>query len=74
MKKHGLFIITLLILTKVSAQESVGEIHGDFDLNMQTYSEDKLIGAEAADEILLNNAYLNLNYRKGNFAVFMSES
>ena len=36
---------------------------------MQTYSEDELIGAVAADEILLNNAYLNLNYSKGNFRV-----
>ena len=35
---------------------------------MQTYSEDKSIGAEAVDEILLNNAYLNINYIKGNFS------
>jgi len=35
---------------------------------MQTYSEDKSIGAEAVDEILLNNAFLNINYIKGNFS------
>ena len=27
------------------------------------------IGAKAADEIILNNAYLNLNYTKGDFAI-----
>ena len=34
---------------------------------MQSYQEDELIGANAADEIILNNAYLNINYTKGNF-------
>ena len=34
---------------------------------MQSYQEDELIGAEAADEIILNNAYLNINYTKGDF-------
>ena len=50
------------------AQENSGEVHGDFDLNMQSYQEDELIGAEAADEIILNNAYLNINYTKGLFS------
>ena len=49
------------------AQDNSGEFHGDFDLNMQSYQEDKLIGAEAADEIILSNSYLNINYRKGKF-------
>lgn len=50
-----------------SQEVNTGEIHGDFDLNLQSYQEDELIGAEAADEVILNNAYLNLNYIKGNF-------
>ena len=50
------------------AQEnSAGEIHGDFSLSLQSYQEDLLIAAEAADEAVLNNAYLNVNYIKGNF-------
>jgi len=49
------------------SQDNSGEFHGDFDLNMQSYQEDKLIGALAADEIILNNSYLNINYRKGKF-------
>ena len=65
-------IASLLMVFGVSflgfAQEAnTGEIHGDFDLNLQSYQEDELIGAEAADEVILNNAYLNLNYTKGNF-------
>ncbi len=51
-----------------SQELNTGEIHGDFDLNLQSYQEDELIGATAANEVILNNAYLNLNYIKGNFA------
>ena len=66
-------IVSLLMVFGVSflgfSQEvNTGEIHGDFDLNLQSYQEDELIGATAADEVILNNAYLNLNYTKGNFA------
>jgi hypothetical protein len=61
------FIVSFLALNSF-AQNNSGEIHGDFDLNMQSYQEDELIGANAADEIILNNAYLNINYTKGDFA------
>jgi len=60
------FILSFLTLNSF-AQNNGGEIHGDFDLNMQSYQEDKIIGAKAADEIILNNAYLNINYTKGDF-------
>jgi hypothetical protein len=60
------FIFSVLAINSFS-QNNSGEIHGDFDLNMQSYQEDELIGAEAADEIILNNAYLNINYTKGDF-------
>ena len=61
------FIVSFLALNSF-AQNNSGEIHGNFDLNMQSYQEDELIGAKAADEIILNNAYLNINYTKGDFA------
>ena len=32
-----------------SQEVNTGEIHGDFDLNLQSYQEDELIGATAAD-------------------------
>ena len=69
MKKILLLIITISVYCVGFSQEkNSGEIHGDFNLNLQSYQEDLQIGAEAADEIILNNAYLNLNYTKGNFA------
>ena len=61
------FIVSFLALNSF-AQNNSGEIHGNFDLSMQSYQEDELIGAKAADEIILNNAFLNINYTKGDFA------
>ena len=69
MRKLAFLFIAFNVSFLGFAQEiSLGEIHGDFDLNLQSYQEDELIEAEAADEVILNNAYLNLNYTKGNFA------
>ena len=51
------------------AQNNSGKINGNFDLSLQTYNEDESIGALAADEVMLNNAYLNLLYTKGKFTV-----
>ena len=69
MKKiASLLIIFGASFSGFSQEVNTGEIHGDFDLNLQSYQEDELIGATAADEVILNNAYLNLNYIKGSFA------
>ena len=67
MKKKFLLLIAIGSFINTYSQNNSGGINIDFDLNMQTYREDALIGAQAADEILLNNAYLNINYTKGNF-------
>ena len=64
MKK--LFLIALLFSSYCYAQE--GEIHGDFQLNLQSYKDDARIGAIAPDEIILNNSFFNLMYSKGNFS------
>ena len=63
-----LFIAFNISFLGFSQEISLGEIHGDFDLNLQSYLEDELIGAKVADEVILNNAYLNINYMRGNFA------
>ena len=63
MKKVALLIITTSILISGFSQN----INGDFNLNLQSYKEDLTIGAQAVDEIILNNAYLNINYTNGNF-------
>ena len=69
MKKNALIVVAISIcLLGFSQENNLGEIHGDFNLNLQSYQEDLQIGAQAADETILNNAYLNLNYTKGNFA------
>ena len=63
-----LLSLTVLCTTiNCFAQDNSGEFHGNFDLNMQSYQDDELIGAEAADEIILSNSYLNINYTKGKF-------
>ena len=66
MKLFWIFLFSILCYIGYS-QDNNAEIYGDFNLSLQSYQEDKLIGAETADEIILNNAYLNINYSKGNF-------
>ena len=66
MKLLWIFLFSILFYIGYS-QDNNAEVYGDFNLSLQSYQEDKLIGAETADEIILNNAYLNINYSKGNF-------
>ena len=63
-----LFIIINITFLGFSQENNSSQIQGDFYLNLQSYQEDALIGATAADEVILNNAYLNINYIKGNFS------
>ncbi len=64
-----LFTLFLILPIICLAQYNNGSVYGDFNLNLQTYNEDESIGAIAADEIILNNAYLNLFYTKGKFTI-----
>ena len=67
--KKIIFLITSIhfCFFSFSQEYNTGVINGDFNLNLQSYQEDEKINAEAQDEIVLNNAYLNLNYNRGNF-------
>ena len=67
MRKLAAFLFIFPFLG--SAQNNSGAIHGDFDLSLQSYNEDAAINAEAADEVVLNNAFLNLLYTKGKFSM-----
>ena len=58
----SLFVSIHFCFFAFSQESNIGVINGDFNLNLQSYQEDSKIGAEAQDEIVLNNAYLNLNY------------
>ncbi|MBT4345330.1 MAG: hypothetical protein HOD68_04600 [Flavobacteriales bacterium] len=64
----SLFVSIHFCFFAFSQESNIGVITGNFNLNLQSYQEDSKIGAEAQDEIILNNAYLNLNYTRGNFA------
>ena len=67
---------TLLLLTciccftlpLVAQNQSDGSIGGNFQIDVQSYSPDSLIGAQNVPEKVRSNAFLNLNYTKGNFS------
>ena len=61
MKNRLLTLLLLLSAINLIAQNN-GQITGDFSLNLQSYVEDAAINATAADEVVLNNAFLNLTY------------
>jgi hypothetical protein len=48
---------------------SNGEIRGNFQLDMQYYQEDTIIGAQDVPEKILSNGFLNLVYTNGSFSM-----
>ena len=67
MRKILLLFLAFLSLNLLS--QNSGQINGDFSLNLQSYVEDKAINAEPADEVVLNNAFLNLLYSNTNLTI-----
>ncbi len=58
----------ILLSTNIQAQTSnEGQLHGNFQVDMQTYQKDSLIGAPEVPEKTLLNSYANLIYTKGSF-------
>ena len=68
MRKTSLLLLFSLLYSCIFSQNS-GQINGDFSLNLQSYVEDEAINAEAADEVVLNNAFLNLLYTNNNLTI-----
>jgi len=71
--------LSIFIFQNSSAQNnntnSLGEIHGNFEVNAQYYLDDTLIGTTTAQEEMLSNAWSNIVYTRGNFtAGFRFES
>lgn len=70
-KRFNITVILFMIgITGVFAQENkkdYGQVHGNFQLDMQTYKEDSIIGAPAVNEKMRLNSYSNINYTKGDF-------
>jgi hypothetical protein len=48
-------------------QVDLGEIHGNFEIDAQTYKADSLIGAPDFPEKIGNNSFMNLLYTRGKF-------
>ena len=60
----------LVLKGSIVAQEKqekidLGQLHGDFQTDFQTYNTDSSINAVAVPEKSGNNSYLNLNYTRG---------
>ena len=65
----SLNIIFCLLYHKTIAQNSnEGQIHGNFQLDIQSYKKDSTIGAPEVPEKALMNSYANFIYTKGNFS------
>ncbi len=65
-------LITFSLVKSISAQNieqilNNGEVHGNFQMDMQYYEEDTLIGAAAIPEKVLMNGFANFIYTNGNF-------
>lgn len=73
LRQFTLVILVLSTTITVSAQNigdilSRGEVHGDFQTDLQYYQEDSLIGAYKVPEQMLLNGFANFNYTNGNFS------
>lgn len=70
---HGLPFAALALCLSggLMAQEGGGQIHGNFSMDGQLYSDDEQIGAEKPPSDFGFNAWTNLNYRNGPFEAGM---
>jgi hypothetical protein len=64
------FLLASLLLSGSSFAQNLGggEIHGNFQTDVQYYRPDSLIGAPVVPEKVLMNGFANLIYTKGNFS------
>ena len=67
--KDKFFIVLFSLTSFFLFSQNSGQISGDFSLNLQSYVEDEAINAQAADEVVLNNAFLNLLYSNRNLTI-----
>ena len=65
MLKRLSFYYSLSHLSLLAQEQDWGEVHGDFNLNAQTYTEDPSINAAKVDEFFLMNGYSNIRFNKG---------
>jgi hypothetical protein len=69
--RHPLLAAGLLLLSGLGLKgqdiSGEGQLHGNFQIDMQSYTEDSSIGATKVPEYVLMNAYGNFVYTKGGF-------
>jgi hypothetical protein len=68
---YGFFIASLCISSVqqlYSQEQEISTLGGNFQVDVQSYKADSLIGAQAVPEKTRMNSFLNLNYTKGNFS------
>ena len=66
--KFSIILCCICFVQESTAQNLLGgQVHGNFQTDIQMYSEDSLIGAPAIPEKLLMNGFANLTYTNGNF-------
>jgi hypothetical protein len=72
MKKYLLTVLLLVsAITVIFAQNNnnpKGQLHGNFNIDIQQYNTDSTIGAEQPPEKALMNAYGNFTYTYGKFS------
>ncbi len=61
------YLLVIIPFISLGQEQDWGEVHGDFNLNAQTYTEDPSINAAKVDEFFLMNGYSNIRFNKGNF-------
>ena len=68
MWKYNVLICCLFIIRVTAfSQSEQGEIHGNIQIDAQTYKPDSLINAQKVPEKFLLNSYANITYSKGKF-------
>jgi hypothetical protein len=68
--KAALLSFCCFCFTTSRAQQTpnLGEIHGNFQTDVQYYNTDTIIGAPIVPEKVLMNGFANINYTRDNFA------
>lgn len=66
------FVFSVLLLNLATfysySQQNNSQLHGNFQIDLQTYNRDSVINAPEVPEKMLMNSYANLLYNSGNFS------
>lgn len=66
--KAAILIVCCFFSTVIKAQSPLGEIHGNFQTDVQYYNTDTIIGAPIVPEKVLMNGFANINFTRDNFS------